>query len=229
MKTEIDVIYEDNHLLVLNKPALLPTMGVKPDQPSLINLAKAYLKQKYAKPGNVYLGVVSRLDSFVSGVVVFARTSKSAARLTKQFSNGETSKLYYAIVPSFQCKSQDDLIHWLAKDESNHRMMTVSKDTTKAKRAHLKYECMGECRNHCLLRIELLTGRKHQIRVQLATTNRAIVGDRKYGSKEPFQSGIALHSYSLSIQHPTRKESLTFERNPPQWWRVERFLNSTNS
>lgn len=223
VKTELDIIYEDNHLLVLNKPALLPTMGVKPDQPSLINLAKAYLKQKYAKPGNVYLGVVSRLDAFVSGVVVFARTSKAAARLTKQFANRETSKFYYAIVPTRQCRKQEQLTHWLAKDEPNHRMMAVGKDTINAKKAQLKYTCLGENTDSCLLQIELLTGRKHQIRVQFASSNRPIIGDRKYGSKQPFRSGIALHSQSLTILHPTLKENFTFQHDPPKWWRIEQF------
>ena len=228
MKTELDVIYEDNHLLVLNKPALLPTMGVKPDQPSLINLAKGYLKQKYAKPGNVYLGVVSRLDSFVSGVVVFARTSKAAARLTRQFANQETTKLYYAIVPCNQCrKEEEELVHWLAKDEPNHRMMAVSKGTPNAKQTRLKYTCLGENNGFCLLQIELLTGRKHQIRVQFASSGCPIIGDRKYGSNEPFKTGIALHSQSLTVEHPTLKKSLTFQKDPPHWWRIDQFMRKS--
>ena len=129
MVHEIDVLFEDNHLLVINKAALIPTMGVKPGQTSLVQLVKEYIKHKYQKPGNVYLGVVSRLDAFVTGVIVFARTSKAAARLSEQFRNKTAVKTYWAIVPAKTVLDQrHELVNWLAKDEPNHRMMCVSEN-----------------------------------------------------------------------------------------------------
>ena len=227
---EIDVLFEDNHLLVINKPALLVTMGARPDEPSLVNLAKDYIRDKYQKPGNVYLGVVSRLDSFVSGVIVMARTSKAAARLNDQFRDKTADKTYLAIVPHHpNLESKGTLEHWLAKDESNHRMMTVaggnsdSKTNSKAKLARLSYEVIGHHQQNCLLKIKLETGRKHQIRVQLAATHCPIVGDRKYGSKASFSVGIALHSRSLTIEHPTKREPMTFSAVPPRFWNVDGF------
>jgi len=223
---KIDVIFEDNHLLVINKPALLVTMGARPGEPSLVNLAKDYVRDKYQKPGNVYLGVVSRLDSFVSGVIVMARTSKAAARLNDQFRNKTTDKTYLAIVPHHpNLKSKGALEHWLAKDESNHRMMTVADGDTnsKAKLARLTYEVIGHHQQNCLLKIKLETGRKHQIRTQLAATSCPIIGDRKYGSKATFSVGIALHSRSLTIEHPTKRQLMTFNAEPPRFWNVKGF------
>lgn len=223
---EIDVLFEDNHLLVINKPALLVTMGARPGEPSLVNLAKDYIREKYQKPGNVYLGVVSRLDSFVSGVIVLARTSKAAARLNDQFRNKTADKTYLAIVPHHpNLKSYGTLEHWLAKDESNHRMMTVAGGDAnpKAKLARLTYEVIGHHQQNCLLKIKLETGRKHQIRVQLAATGCPIVGDRKYGSKDSFSVGIALHSRTLTIEHPTKRQPMTFSTKPPRFWNVNGF------
>lgn len=225
MHQKLDVIFEDNHLLVINKPALLPTMGVERGRDNLLAIAKNYLKKKYDKPGNVYLGVVSRLDSFVSGVVVFARTSKSAARLNQQFASSQPEKKYLAIVSS-GLKEFGELEHWLTKDEANHRMMTVNENATPAaKQARLQYQIVGEFENLSLLEVKLLTGRKHQIRVQLSTSGHPIVGDKKYGSSIPFKSGIALHSRSLTIEHPTTKEILNFSIDPPDWWKLERFFD----
>ncbi len=210
-------------MLVLSKPALLATMGVNVDEDSLVKRAKQYLKEKYAKPGNVYLGVVSRLDSFVSGVVVLARTSKAAARLNRQFAGGLTKKNYLAIVPKGDGRKQGNLTDWISKNESRHRMQVVSKEVSDAKEARLSYRTIGEFQDLSLLEIDLHTGRKHQIRVQLSATNRPIVGDRKYGSSESFKKGIALHSFQLRIEHPTLKEKMLFESPPPAWWRLERF------
>ena len=203
---------------------MLATMGVGPDQPSLVTVAKDYLKMKYNKPGNVYLGVVSRLDSFVSGIIVLARTSKAAARLNKQFANKQPKKKYWAIVPSNQCADSKTLEHWVAKDEPNHRMMTVSEDSNhNPKKAILKYTSIGEFENQKLLEVKLLTGRKHQIRLQLSASGMPIVGDRKYGSPISFSKGIALHSQSLTIEHPTQNRQMTFASEPPDYWKVHRF------
>ena len=219
----LDVIYEDNHLLVVNKPARLPTMGTKQGDPSLIDAAKNYLKRKYDKPGNVYLGVVSRLDAFVSGVIVLARTSKAASRLNEQFAGGTVNKVYWAMVPD-DCPDSAQLEDWLVKDEDRHRMIPIEdRQQPGAKRAVLHFRRIGRSGNLSLLEINLLTGRKHQIRVQLSSRGYPVVGDRKYGSPISFKRGIALHSRSLTIQHPTRKQEMTFECVPPGYWQVERF------
>ncbi len=220
---ELDIIFEDNHLLVVNKPALLPTMGAERGRTSLLDLAKEHIGSKYGKPGNVYLGVVSRLDAFVSGVIVLARTSKAAARLNQQFANSWTEKKYIAIVPAERCQASADLEHWLLKDEANHRMMTVNRQQMGAKNAQLRYLRMGQFENLNLIEVNLLTGRKHQIRVQLAASGLPIAGDRKYGSRIPFQPGIALHSRSLTIEHPTLKTKMTFTSRPPDYWKLDRF------
>ena len=223
MKQRLKVLFEDNHLLILDKPALLPTMGVPDDQESLITQARRYIKKKYDKPGNVYIGVVSRIDSFVSGVVVFAKTSKAAARLNSQFSQSKPQKKYLAIVPASNCESRAELNHFVAKDESNHRMMTVSDSHVGAKNARLKYKMIGHFQNDCLVEIELVTGRKHQIRVQFAAKGMPIIGDRKYGSSRTFRKGIALHSWSLQISHPVLRQEMSFSADPPDYWTIERF------
>lgn len=214
----MDVIYEDNHLLVVNKPPGLATVGVRPEDMSLAKAAKAYLKQRYRKPGNVFLGVVSRLDAPVSGVVVLARTSKAAARLSEQFRERDVAKLYWALVAGRVEPASGPCVHWLRKDEARQRMCVVPAGTPGALEARLKYRYLRAVPRGCLLEVELLTGRKHQIRVQLAAQGWPIIGDRKYGSREPFPVGIALHSRSLTLRHPTREEDLTFVAPPPEGW-----------
>ena len=226
MNQSVKVLFEDNHLLVLDKPALLPTMGVKAGEDSLLNRARLYIKRKHNKPGNVYLGVVSRIDSFVTGVIVFARTSKAAARLTTQFSQSKPHKKYLALVPASRCEKSAELKHWVAKDEPNHRMMTVEESHPSAKQAVLNYEQVGRFENDCLVEICLVTGRKHQIRVQFSASGMPIVGDRKYGCKRPFPRGIALHSQSLTITHPVLREEMSFSCQPPDYWRIERFIQN---
>ena len=221
----LQVLFEDNHLLVVNKPAGIATMGTAAGTTSMVTLAKAYLKQQYKKPGNVYLGVVSRLDSLVSGVLVFARTSKAAARLSEQFRERETQKIYWAVVEGVPQPKSGELVHWLSKDESQQRMVVRSKKSADAQEARLKYQTLRKFTRGTLLEVELQTGRKHQIRVQLAATGHPILGDRKYGSQEPFPAGIALHARSLTIEHPTLKQPLTFVAELPQAW--EKWTGST--
>jgi 23S rRNA pseudouridine1911/1915/1917 synthase len=212
------VVYEDNHLLVVNKPAGIATMGVTEDEPSFARQVKAYLKAKYNKPGNVYLGVVSRLDAAVSGVLVLARTSKAAARLSEQFRERETSKIYWAVAERLARSKSPQLVHWLKKDERQMRMVVTAANTPGAQKAILNYRPLQELSAGVLLEIELLTGRKHQIRLQLATVQAPILGDRKYGSHRPFPEGIALHSRQLTIEHPTKNEKLTFTAPLPAAW-----------
>lgn len=223
----IDVIFEDNHLLVLNKPPLIATMGAEPGAPSLIQQAKGYLKEKYNKPGNVYLGVVSRLDAFVSGAIVLARTSKSAGRLSDQFRRRSVEKRYYAIVPGGVLPGQGVIQNWIYKDDPSHRMRcTDNPNFPDAKQARLTYTVVGRDRkSECdLIKVDLDTGRKHQIRVQLAHVGVPIIGDRKYGSPHPFTAGIALHCYRLVFEHPTLKKRMEFVVDPPKNWRMSRFV-----
>jgi 23S rRNA pseudouridine1911/1915/1917 synthase len=219
MPVRLDVLYEDNHLLAVNKPANLPTMGVAEDEPSLISAAKEYVREKYAKPGNVYLGVVSRLDSVVTGVVLFARTSKAAARLTEQFRSREVEKIYWAIVKGTPDLPTGECIDWVRKNEAAHKMEVVGKDAPGAQEARLMYRVLGRANEGALLEVQLQTGRKHQIRVQLAHRGLLIVGDRKYGAKVSFASGIALHSRLLALTHPVRKHPIRLTAPLPDSWR----------
>ncbi len=226
--SHLQIVYEDNHLLVINKPPLLATMGVSADEDSLLVRAKNYLRDKYNKPGNVYLGVVSRLDSFTSGVVVLARTSKAAARLTQQFREQRTAKRYLAVVAD----SVPAAATWqdqLAKNEQQHRMVVVDEDhndptaQAKSKTARLSFEALESSpTGQTLVAIELLTGRKHQIRTQFAARGYPIWGDRKYGSLESYSPGIVLHAAYLKIEHPTLKKPISFSATPDHWgknWR----------
>ena len=228
---KLKILFEDNHLLVINKPPLLPTMGVRDGDQSLVSLARHYIKHKYNKPGNVYLGVVSRLDSFVSGVIVLARTSKAASRLSQQFRSRSVEKTYWAIVPDDLPSVNGRLENWLIKNESRHRMIVIDDDAAaqrNAKIARLQYRTIGTSKpgpppQLRLIEIELETGRKHQIRVQLEHAGCPIVGDRKYGSCLQFKRGIALHSRKLVIEHPTKKVLQSFQAETPTWWNVDQY------
>lgn len=214
----LSVLYEDNHLLAVNKPAMLPTMGVAADEPSLLVEAKEYIRREYNKPGEVYLGIVSRLDAPVTGVVLIARTSKAAARLSAMFKERDVAKTYWALVEGRVEPANGTLVHHLRKDERHRKMHVTTASASDAQRAELNYRTLKFIKGNSLLEIELLTGRKHQIRVQLADAFAPIVGDRKYGSRREFPHGIALHSRRLEIMHPVRKEPLVIEAPlPPSW------------
>ncbi len=214
----LEIVYEDNHLLAINKPAGLPTMGAAAGHPSLLIAAKRYLKQKYNKPGEVYLGVVSRLDAPVTGVVLFARTSKAAARLTTAFREHRVDKYYWALVPWSSLGPVGTLRHWLRKDETQRRVIICPPQHPAAKQAELRFRQRADGNSWTWLEIELVTGRKHQIRVQLAAARSPILGDLRYGSHQPFPRGIALHAFRLELQHPVRQEPLTFEASLPSYW-----------
>jgi 23S rRNA pseudouridine1911/1915/1917 synthase len=214
-KPPLEILFEDNHLLVVNKPAGLPTQGVVEGAASIVTVAKQYLKKKYNKPGNVYLGVVSRLDASVSGVLVLARTSKAAARLSEQFRDRQAHKTYWAVVERPPNPPQGELTDWLKKDEKQHKVQVVSRHTIGAQRARLAYRTVSRSQTGCLLEVQLETGRKHQIRVQLAHLGCPILGDRKYGAKRPFAAGIALHARGLQIVHPVSRQPLQFLAEPP--------------
>lgn len=214
----LHILLEDNHLLAVVKPANLPTMGVDATQPSLIALVRDYLREKYQKPGNVYVGIVSRLDSLATGVIVLARTSKAASRLTEQFRSRSVQKKYWAIVPGTPRPASATLTHWLRKNEPLQRMVVCNAHDPGAQRAELTYQTLCSMTRASLLEIDLLTGRKHQIRVQLAEQKMPILGDQKYGSQLSFPQGIALHSRFLQFEHPVRHESIQLVAPVPDYW-----------
>jgi 23S rRNA pseudouridine1911/1915/1917 synthase len=215
----LEVLYEDNHLLVVVKPAGLPTMGAAAGEESLVTIAKQYIKECYSKRGNVYLGVVSRLDEPVSGVVVFARTSKAAARLSEQFRSRTVEKLYWAIIERRPQPESGELVDWLIKDDDARRMVVAPEQSAGAHEARLKYRPVRDVTGGSLIEIEPETGRKHQIRVQFASRGLPILGDVKYGSRRRWLHGIALHARSLAFDHPTQKAQIRLEAQPPASWR----------
>jgi 23S rRNA pseudouridine1911/1915/1917 synthase len=221
----LQVLYEDNHLLAVNKPAMLPTMGVAVDRPSLLNVAKEYVRTTYNKPGNVYLGVVSRLDAPVTGLVLLAKTSKAAARLSEAFRLRSVDKTYLAAVEGAPTPASGVLEHYLRKDERHRKVHATSQTCPDAQLARLEYRVLNRRDDLALVEVNPETGRKHQIRVQLAKAGHAIVGDRKYGSKAPFSAGIALHSFRLEIEHPVGREPLRIEAPLPAAWRSHRGIS----
>jgi 23S rRNA pseudouridine1911/1915/1917 synthase len=214
----LEILYEDNHLLALNKPAGLPTMGVAAERESLLTRAKDYIKRQYQKPGNVYLGAMSRLDAPVSGVLLFARTSKAAARLTEQFRTRAVDKRYWALVEGEVEPPTDRLVDYLKTDERHRRMHRTRADQPGAQEARLSYRRVASLPAGTLLEVELETGRKHQIRLQMSGRGWPILGDRKYGSQQPFADGIALHSRRLCFTHPTRDERIELVAPLPDAW-----------
>jgi 23S rRNA pseudouridine1911/1915/1917 synthase len=214
---DIDILYEDNHLLAVNKPAGLPTMGVAADTVSLVLAAKESIRRRFDKPGNVYLGVVSRLDSVVSGVVLLARTSKAAARLAEQFRDRTVEKTYWAVVAGLP-KPAGELVDWVVKDESQQRMTVTASWAAGAQQAVLHYRVLRPVERGTLVEIRLVTGRKHQIRLQLSALGHPVLGDRKYGSALRFSPGIALHARRLVVDHPTRHEPIEITAPLPASW-----------
>jgi len=215
----VDVLYEDNHLLVVNKPAGLPTMGVSQGRASLLAMAKEYIKRRYQKPGNVYLGILSRLDAPVTGVGLLARTSKAARRLTEQFRSRAVEKVYWALVEGTMRPASGNCVDWIAPDDRHRQMHVVGPTMPGAQEARLGYRRLALFEGCSLLEVTLETGRKHQIRLQLSERGHPILGDRKYGSCQAWPAGIALHARRLAVIHPTGGSSLTFEAPPPGPWK----------
>ncbi len=219
----LPVIYEDNHLLVINKPAGWVSQGAGPGQPSVLEIAKGYLRARYHKPGEVYLGVVSRLDRPVSGVLVLARTSKAAARLSDQWRQQSPQKLYWALVRQ-QLPPQPQLLEdWLLYDSEARRSRVVRAGTVGAQLARMSVKPIACHRDLSLLEISLESGRKHQIRIQLASRQMPILGDIRYGAGSDragmdAAQGIALHARRLTIEHPTRREPMTWVAPLPSLW-----------
>lgn len=212
----LNILYEDNHLLVLNKPAGILTQPSGTAQDSLETQAKAWLKETYHKPGNVFLEAVHRLDKPVSGVVVFCKTSKALSRLNESIRDKRTQKIYYALVEGAPSEDEGVLEHRIVHDDFHARIDPAGKV------ARLSYSIVSRFERRALLSIELETGRYHQIRLQLAESGCPIVGDHKYGSKVYFEEGcIALHHFRLRIPHPVTKEMMTFEAPLPKAWEID--------
>ena len=209
---KINVIYEDNHLLVVEKPINIPVCEDESKDLDLLSILKNYLKEKYNKPGNVYLGLVHRLDRPVGGVMVFAKTSKAASRLSKQVSEHKMKKTYVAVICG-KVKEKDELIDYLCKDKK--RNISYVTDKTKGKEAILNYKLLDFKNGHSLVKINLKTGRSHQIRVQFASRGFPLVGDAKYNKDSDGKINVALFAKKLAFYHPITKELMTFELDLP--------------
>lgn len=203
------VLYEDNHIIIVNKAAGEIVQGDKTGDKPLSDIVKEYLKVKYNKPGNVFCGVTHRLDRPTSGVVVFAKTGKALSRLNDLFRKGEVDKTYWAIVKERPPKEEDRLTHYLIKNEKTNKSTAYDTEKNRAKKAALHYRLIAASQNYYLLEIDLETGRHHQIRVQLAKIGCPIKGDLKYGARRSNPDGsISLHARSVSFMHPVSKEPI---------------------
>ncbi len=212
----IEIIYEDNHLLVVKKPANMLTQADSSGDPDLLSLLKQDVKERYGKPGKVFLGMVHRLDRPAGGTMVFARTSKAASRLSDMIRRRVFEKTYLAVVYGMPEKIEGKLEHFLRKDTENNMVRVVKNDSTGSKKAVLKYRVKENSDGLSLVETRLITGRPHQIRVQFSHTGNPVYGDMKYGPKQKGRStDIALWSKSISFKHPTRDENLIFETIPP--------------
>ncbi|MCR4764850.1 MAG: RNA pseudouridine synthase [Bacteroidaceae bacterium] len=211
------VIYEDNHIIIVSKEAGEIVQGDKTGDIPLSDTVKAYIKDKYNKPGNVFVGVPHRLDRPVSGIVVMARTSKALSRLSEMFRNGEVKKTYWAIVKNMPPKQEDELTHYLVRNEKLNKSFAYDKEVPNSKKAILHYKLIGKSDNYCLLEVDLKTGRHHQIRCQLAKIGCPIKGDLKYGAERSNPDGsICLHARRISFLHPVKKVMLEVEATVPQ-------------
>ncbi|MGL4914611.1 MAG: RluA family pseudouridine synthase [Romboutsia sp.] len=213
----VKVLYEDNHLLVVEKPVNILSQGDDTNDKDMVNLLKEYVKEKYNKPGNVYIGLVHRLDRPVGGAMIFAKTSKAASRLSEQVRNKTFKKTYRAVIHGTMSKEKDTLKDYLYKNKQTNMVSVVRKDHNEAKNAELSYETLGKKDGFSLVEVDLKTGRSHQIRVQFASRKHPLFGDQRYGqSVNKVGQQISLWSQKIEIEHPTTKEKMEFVCEPPQ-------------
>ena len=199
----MQVVYEDNHVIIVAKQSGEIVQGDKTGDTPLSDIVKQYIKEKYQKPGEVFLGVVHRLDRPVGGLVVFARTSKALSRLNRMFAEGEVHKTYWAIVKNTPHEPEGTLIHWLVRNEQQNKSYAYDHEVPRSKKAVLKYRVIGQSDNYTLLEVQLMTGRHHQIRCQLAAMGCPIRGDLKYGARRSNPDGsISLLSHQVTFEHP---------------------------
>ncbi|PIF44083.1 23S rRNA pseudouridine1911/1915/1917 synthase [Chryseobacterium sp. 52] len=214
---EEQIVYEDNHLLVVNKKVGQLVQGDKTGDESLLESIKSFIKKRDAKPGNVFLGLVHRIDRPTSGLVIYAKTSKALSRLTQMVKNREVKKTYWAVVGKEMIPQSQRLVHYLKKNEKNNKAIIFIKETEGAKEAILTYRIIKTLDNYMLLEIDLETGRHHQIRAQLSKTGIPIKGDLKYGSpRSNPDGGINLHARKLEFIHPVTKENIEITAPVPQ-------------
>ena len=210
------VVYEDNHIIVVNKTSSEIVQGDKTGDTPLSETVKSYLKEKYNKPGNVFIGVTHRLDRPVSGLVVFAKTGKALARLNEMFRNGDVKKTYWAIVKECPKETEGELVHYLVRNEKQNKSYAYDKEVKNSKKAILHYKLISHSENYYLLEVDLKTGRHHQIRCQLAKMGCPIKGDLKYGSSRSNSDGsICLHARKISFIHPVSKKVIEVEAPVP--------------
>jgi len=217
------ILHQDNHCLAVDKPAGLLSQGDTTGDPSVDEEVRAYLKAAHAKPGNVYVGLVHRLDRPTSGVLLLARTSKGASRLSEQFRSGQVAKTYLAVVEGTWLDDSGEWEDWLLKDERTNVVVSVSPETAGAQRSNVAYRVVDRRAGRLAIELRPTTGRGHQLRVQLASRGLPIVGDRKYGARSTLMAldgrpRIALHARELRFKHPTRPEHLTIAAPIPADW-----------
>lgn len=226
-------VFEDNHIIVVNKRSGEIVQGDKTGDEPLSETIKAYLKKKYNKPGNVFCGVVHRLDRPVSGLVVFAKTSKALTRLNEMFRNGEVHKTYWAITRNMPPKEADELCHYITTNERNNKSYASPTPKAGAKESRLRYRHIASSERYHLLEVELLTGRKHQIRVQLSTIGCPVKGDLKYGDKRSNPDGsISLMARHIDFIHPVSKQRISLDAPVPDdnlWKALEEAANNTHA
>lgn len=216
-KNNLQILHEDNHIIAVNKRVGDIVQGDKTGDKPLSEVVKEYIKDKYNKPGEVFLGVVHRLDRPTTGIVIFARTSKALTRLNELFKNRETQKKYWAIVKNKPPKTEDNLIHYLKRNEKNNTSKAHSNEVPDSKIASLDYKIFQELNNYFALEINLHTGRHHQIRTQLSAINSPIKGDLKYGfDRSNPDGGIHLHARQLQFVHPVTKENINIIAKVPE-------------
>jgi 23S rRNA pseudouridine1911/1915/1917 synthase len=215
----LEILYEDNHCLAIAKPGGVASAHFQGEEETLDRQVKQYLKTKYQKPGKVFLGIVHRLDKPVTGVLLFARTSKGAARISEQFREGTVEKVYWAIVEGQVQRDAGTLEDWLRKDTQSRRVEVLEPHAPGARQSLLHFQKRGQHGDLTWLEIRPQTGRTHQLRVQLAHHDHPVYGDARYGSVRTFGSAIALHARSLTFLHPIRYDPITLTADLPQVWR----------
>ena len=213
----MQVLYEDNHIIIVNKSSGEIVQGDKTGDTPLVETVRAYIKEKYNKPGNVFCGLTHRLDRPVSGVVIFAKTSKALERINNMLKNHEIKKTYWAIVKNPPKNNEGTLVNYLVRNEKQNKSYAYNTEKTNSKRAELNYKVIGKSDNYTLLEVNLITGRHHQIRCQLAAMGCPIKGDLKYGFDRSNRDGsISLHARSVEFTHPVSKELIHVEAPTPE-------------